>query len=96
MNFSGFEDPWLMVGDFNSVLGAHETSDDISSLPCDEFQSMITVCDLVEIETRGIFYTWICRRRNCIVLSRLDRTFCSPSFLDVWSWVSCAILPRLR
>ena len=80
MNFSGSEDLWLLIGDFNSILGAHETTGNISSLPCDEFHAMILVLYLVEIETREVFYTQIGRGRNDIDFSRLTRLFSLPPF----------------
>ena len=89
LNFSRFGDPWLLVGDFNSVLGAHVTTSNISYLSRDEFQAVITVCDLVENETRGFFYTRIGTRKNYIVLSRLDGALCSLSFRFLVSVFLC-------
>ena len=42
-------------GDFNSDLRAHEITGNISSLSCDEFQAMIIVWALMDIETREFF-----------------------------------------
>ena len=46
------KEPWLLVGDFNPILGAHEATGNIASLSCDEFQAMITVCDEFQVDTQ--------------------------------------------
>ena len=92
--FSGSEDPWLPVEDLNSVKEALKTINNINSLPYDEFQAMINVCDLAEIEARGFFYTRIGGGKNGIVLSHLDRALCYPSFLNAWPRVSCVTLSK--
>jgi len=91
MGFSGSKDPWFLVVNFNSVLGAYETTGNISSLPCDEFQAKIIVCDLMEIETRRVFYTRIGRGRNDIILSRLHMTLCFPLRICLVSGFLCYI-----
>ncbi|KAK3211601.1 hypothetical protein Dsin_016307 [Dipteronia sinensis] len=60
------------------------------------FWFALAVCDLVDIETKWAFYTHIGRGRHNMVLSRLDRAVCSPSFLDAWSHISFVILTRLH
>lgn len=41
--------PWLVVGDFNAILGAHERKGGapVCRRPCEEFQAMSDVCELV-------------------------------------------------
>ncbi|KAK3195733.1 hypothetical protein Dsin_027043 [Dipteronia sinensis] len=51
--------PWLVLRDFNSVLGAHETTGNISTISCEYFRAVLIVCDLVDIKTKGVFYTRI-------------------------------------
>ena len=64
----------------------------VISLPlCDEFQAMITICDLMKIKPRGVFYTWIGQGRNNIVLSCLDKALCSPFFGCLISGFFCYI-----
>ncbi|KAK3225536.1 hypothetical protein Dsin_005398 [Dipteronia sinensis] len=43
MDISGSDDPWLVLGDFNSVLGAHETTSNISTVSCDDFLAALTI-----------------------------------------------------
>ena len=79
---------------FNSVLRAHEITSNISSLPCDKFWVIITICDLVRLRLEGVFTLGLAGE-NGIVLSCLDMAPCSLSFLDVWSRFSCVTLLRL-
>ncbi|KAK2658406.1 hypothetical protein Ddye_004939 [Dipteronia dyeriana] len=90
----GYDIPWLVLRDFNLVLRAHETTGNISTISCDDFRAALTVCDLVDIETKGVFHTRIGRGRLGMVLSRLDRAVCSHSFLTSWSQIACVTLPR--
>ncbi|KAK2661124.1 hypothetical protein Ddye_007657 [Dipteronia dyeriana] len=94
IDIAGSEIPWLVLGDFNSILGAHETTGNISTIFCDDFRVALTVCDLVDIETKRVFHTQIGRGRRGMVLSRLDRVVCSHSFLTSWSQITCVTLPR--
>ncbi|KAK0570758.1 hypothetical protein LWI29_005954 [Acer saccharum] len=94
MDIASSDDPWLVLGDFNSVLGTHETTGNVSTISCDDFRAALTVCDLVDIETKCVFHTRIGRGRRGMVLSRLDRAVCSHSFLAAWSQISCVTLPR--
>ena len=49
----------------------------------------------MEIEDRDFLHTdW--QKKDGIVLSRLNVTLCSPSFLDAWSQVFYVTLARLR
>ena len=69
---------WLVVGDFNVVLGAHEALGSRSRSPtrgsCEDFKSMIEDCDLVGIRSQGARFTWVRGRSNRTrVERRLDR-----------------------
>lgn len=52
--------PWAVIGDFNSVLGAHEKRGGVlpNANSCSEFQMMSSVCELVHLPTKGLSYTW--------------------------------------
>ncbi|KAK3229883.1 hypothetical protein Dsin_001764 [Dipteronia sinensis] len=51
---------WLVVGDFNAALGAHESlglrSPARSS--CEDFRSIIEDCDLIGVRSQGARFTW--------------------------------------
>ncbi|PON38505.1 Endonuclease/exonuclease/phosphatase [Parasponia andersonii] len=86
--------PWLILGDFNSVMGAHETTGIIKRRSCEKFRAGVTLCDLVDLHSQGPFYTWHGFRWGQLVMSRLDRAFCNNNFLNLWHLVSSICLPR--
>ncbi|KAK2638051.1 hypothetical protein Ddye_025846 [Dipteronia dyeriana] len=46
------------------ITGAHETTGNVSTISCDDFCVALTVCDLVDIETKGVFHTRIGRGKR--------------------------------
>ncbi|XP_024172190.1 uncharacterized protein LOC112178246 [Rosa chinensis] len=65
-------DPWVVLEDFNCVLGAHEKrgGSPPNLISCLEFQQMCTAYELMDIPTVGLAYTWSNRRTDV----RLDRS----------------------
>ncbi|KAL6224666.1 hypothetical protein ACLB2K_003521 [Fragaria x ananassa] len=94
---SSFTGPLLLVGDFNAILGAHEKSG--GRLPtrvsCHEFQHMVDVCHLTQIDLKGSPFTWTNGRGvGSHIEMLLDRCFCSIPWLDSWPVTSCSTLVR--
>ncbi|PON63256.1 LOW QUALITY PROTEIN: Endonuclease/exonuclease/phosphatase [Trema orientale] len=87
---------WVVpgLGDFNSVMGAHETTGVFKCQSCEEFCAGATICNLTDLDSQKPFYTWQGFRRGKIVMSRLDRAFCNTEFLEQWQQVSSICLPR--
>lgn len=52
--------PLLLIGDFNAALGAHERHSSVLPLrtSCQDFQNMISDCQLLEIPMPGGRFTW--------------------------------------
>ena len=44
-------DPWLFTGDFNVVMGTHETIGSPRSVSCDDFHAGVTICNLIDLDT---------------------------------------------
>ena len=65
-------DPWLVIGDFNVVIGTHETTGSPRSVSCDDFYPRVTICNLIDSDTQGSMYTWSGSYNGCVILSRLD------------------------
>lgn len=90
--------PWLVFGDFNAILGAHEKKGGapVCRRSCEEFQAMSDICELVHVDTKGAEFTWVCRRgvRGNVEV-KLDRCLASLSWLDSWDSFDCCTLPRL-
>ncbi|KAJ8419773.1 hypothetical protein Cgig2_002904 [Carnegiea gigantea] len=63
--------PWCVMGDFNSVLhpGERTGGDEIQSAEITYFSQCLKDCDLYEINTTGVFFTWT----NKTVWSKIDR-----------------------
>ncbi|KAK9930542.1 hypothetical protein M0R45_027578 [Rubus argutus] len=94
---SAFSGPLLILGDFNSILGAHEKSG--GNLPrcvsCDEFQAMVDTCGLILLDLKGSPFTWTNGRGlSSHIEMLLDRCFCSLPWLDAWPLTSCSTLVR--
>ncbi|KAL6138078.1 hypothetical protein ACLB2K_063364 [Fragaria x ananassa] len=90
--------PWLVVGDFNAVLGSHEKKGGalVCARSCEEFQAMFDICQLVHIDTKDAQFSWARRRgvRSNVEL-RLDRCLANLDWLDAWAQFDCFTLPRL-
>ncbi|KAI9198490.1 hypothetical protein LWI28_016785 [Acer negundo] len=89
---------WLVVGDFNEVLGAHEAlvSRSPASGSCEDFRLMINDCDLVGIRSQGTRFSWVRGRSNRTrVERRLDRVLVSDGCISCWREISCVALPRI-
>lgn len=89
--------PWLVPGDFNATLGAHEQHS--GGLPgilsCADFQNFIEDCNLFHMPTSGLKFSWARNRGSLGYIERkLDRTLCNSSSLNAWSTTHCHVLPR--
>ena len=90
--------PWMVIGDFIVVLGAHEKSggSSPSSLSCTDFQSMTYTCDFVHLDTPGLYFTWSNGWSIGGHIERcLDRSLCDTNWFETWPYTSCMALPRV-
>lgn len=71
--------PFLAVGDFNEILGAHEKlGNPPRQISCNEFNSFIDSCGFIDINAHGSFFTWTKGRGvRSHVEQRLDRCLCT-------------------
>lgn len=89
--------PWLFVGDFNAIIGAHEMRGRglPSRLSCEEFSAWSNTCKLTHLETSGAQFTWSTRRKSSAhTEKRLDKGICNDDWLDFWTSSSCRTLAR--
>lgn len=68
--------PWLLIGDFNTILGAHEKLG--GRLPhktsCFDFLNWTNAHSLIHLETKGVTYTGTNKREGAaFIAQRLDR-----------------------
>ncbi|WCJ21303.1 hypothetical protein M5689_003467 [Euphorbia peplus] len=75
---------WLVIGDFNVVLGSHEKSGrSPAATCCSDIRYFIDNGGLFEVEAAGSFYTWNNGRHDSgRVECKLDRALVLASFLD--------------
>ena len=85
--------PWLILGDFNAVLGAHERMGGRSPNPtsCSNFANMIAMINLQEIESKGASFTWA---RDGYMECKLDRALYNIGWLEFWVITNYCTLPR--
>ncbi|XP_062028750.1 uncharacterized protein LOC133744700 [Rosa rugosa] len=84
--------PWLVFGDFNCILGAHEKRG--GAMPnrtsCLDFSQMCSDCELLDIPTKGLTYTW--SKGNIEV--RLDRALGNMEWMNSWGSMDCCTLTK--
>jgi hypothetical protein len=89
--------PWIFLGDFNAVLGAHEKRGRRlpPSLSCNDFMSLTNANLLLHLNTNRVQYTWNNGRLDTnYVFLRLDRAICNEAWTDFWGITSCTALLR--
>lgn len=70
--------PWIVMGDFNVIMEKHEKIGITPiSVSCIDFRNTVEVCNLLEVKTKGTFFTWARKGLHCYSESKLDRAFCS-------------------
>ncbi|KAL0650948.1 hypothetical protein Bca4012_093639 [Brassica carinata] len=80
--------PFLILGDFNQIVSA---SEHFSILPydlpvrgMDEFRNCLGQCELEDLETRGIFFTWSNNREDDPIIRKLDRALGNEAWRDAF------------
>jgi hypothetical protein len=92
-----FQGPWLFIGDFNAILGAHEKRGKRPppNLSCEDFLNWSNANILHHLPTGGSFFTWTNGRfGNENVALRLDRAVCNEDWINYWRNSSCSALVR--
>jgi len=90
-----FQGPWLFIGDFNAILGAHEKRGrrPPPTLSCEDFLNWSNANLLNHLPTSGSFFTWTNGRfGNENVALRLDRAVCNEAWINFWHNSSCSAL----
>ena len=92
-----FQGPWLFIGDFNAVMGAHEKRGrwPPSTVSCLDFGSWSNANLLTHLPTSGPLLTWTNGRFGTVnVALRLDRSICNEEWLAFWHVTCCCALVR--
>jgi len=91
--------PWLLVGDFNATLRAHEKIGGRLplSVACYDFLNWSTVNSRILLDTAGVKYTWSTNKVGKAFFSqRLDKAFCNDHWIDSWTFTSRNTLARCQ
>jgi hypothetical protein len=89
--------PWIFVGDFNAVLGAHEKRGrrPPPRISCEDFLSWSNAHSLSHLPTTDVQLSWNNGRLGGdFVALRLDRAICNMQWFNMWQSVSCCTLVR--
>jgi len=91
--------PWIFVGDFNAILGAHERRGRRlpSSISCNDFHGWTNVNLLLHLDTVAVHFTWYNGRLSSdTVAQRLDRAICNEAWTDFWGATTCTAQDRIH
>ena len=91
--------PWIFVGDFNAILGAHERRGRRlpSSISCNDFHGWTNVNLLLHLDTVAVHFTWYNGRLSSdTVAQRLDRAICNEAWTDFWRGTTCTAQVRIH
>ncbi|XP_058776538.1 uncharacterized protein LOC131650843 [Vicia villosa] len=91
--------PWSFVGDFNVILGAHEHRGSCLPYmtPINEFKDWVDNNNLLEIPSKGSFYTWFNGRDGGASVERkLDRAFDNNNWCNASVTMGVVVLPKYR
>ncbi|KAI9120458.1 hypothetical protein K1719_007491 [Acacia pycnantha] len=95
-NISG---PWLLAGDFNEIKSPLEQKGGgrVNETRCRRFNEWIQGCGLIDVDTKGPFFTWKGPKWERVerVYKRLDRCLCNVEWLEKFENVVTTIVPRL-
>jgi len=92
-----FQGPWLFIGDFNAVLGAHEKRgrQPPPPLSCMDFTNWSNANLLHHLPTLEAYFTLSNGRLGSDnVALRLDRAICNADWVNFWCSSTCSALVR--
>lgn len=90
---------WCLIGDFNAILGVHDHQGRLppSKASIIEFQEWVNHNFLVDMTSKGSFYTWSNGRQGAPHVERkLDKIFCNHSWITPCNSSIITTLPRPR
>ncbi|KAI9085233.1 hypothetical protein K1719_032756 [Acacia pycnantha] len=93
-------EPWFLTGDFNEIRSPFEQKGGgrVNVSRCDRFNEWIQRCSLIDVESKGPFFTWKGPKWEDLdrVYKKLDRCLCNVSWLEKYENAEARILPRIH
>uniref|UniRef100_A0A2N9HWM2 CCHC-type domain-containing protein n=1 Tax=Fagus sylvatica TaxID=28930 RepID=A0A2N9HWM2_FAGSY len=88
--------PWLVAGDFNEILSSNEK---FSATPASQrrmsaFRDCLNMCNLLDLGFNGPRFTWTNKRPSGLVMEKLDRVLCNPTWKHLFEEASVLHLLR--
>ncbi|PNX77058.1 hypothetical protein L195_g033019, partial [Trifolium pratense] len=97
---ANINEPWLMVGDFNEIASPEEKKGgaQVDIKKCQQFNSWINECNLLEVTTAGTKFTWRGPKWNGRnrIFKKLDRVLCNISWRLKYDEGFAKVLPRVQ
>lgn len=87
--------PWSCIGDFNTIIGAHEYRGNFipARLPMNEFLEWTYSNNFIHLPTRGAQFTWANGKSGRrYTEKRLDRVICTNPWMDACSSLTVSTL----
>ncbi|CAL9247948.1 unnamed protein product, partial [Arabidopsis halleri] len=83
-----FNTPWILAGDFNQVasIGEHYSiiPSNMSLRGMEDLQACLRDNDLVDLPSRGVFYTWSNHQQENPIIRKLDRAIVNDEWLSTF------------
>lgn len=80
--------PWVLMGDFNQIAATCEhfsvIPSSIPSRPLEDFQTCMLDNNLVDLPSRGVFYTWSNHQPDNPILRKLDRALANGEWFSLF------------
>ena len=78
--------PWVVTRDFNDILSRHEkfSFTPANTRRINAFHNCLDACNLLDLGFNGPRFTWTNKRDRGLVMERLDRFFCNPSWQNLF------------
>ena len=89
--------PWVVAKDVNEILS---NTENFSSIPASQrrmsaFKNFLDACNLLDLGFSGPRFTWTNKRPNGLVMERLDKVLCNPSWKLCFEESNVLHLPRV-
>ena len=88
--------PWIIMGDFNAMLGESEILGGVGSgtTAMQEFKNCVNFIEVQDMVYSGIQYTWSGASQGIGVVKKLDRVLANLHFFQKFQVASARFLPR--
>ena len=88
--------PWVVAGDFNEILSSTEKFSNTlaSQRRMSAFKNCLDACNLLDLGFSGPQFTSTNKHPNGLVMERLDRVLCNPSWKLCFEKANALHLPR--